>query len=187
LRNNETGSFLRKFEYYPTYYRAANIKHGHWTTPYFDCGGHTPIWSISYASPFFGWDSLRSSLEFKGAVVVTMRLEQLDINQCPDDYHVPNAFKGSDKCDKPTSYCVPIQGREFDSGGYKCECRQGYEYPFEDQITYYDGQLVEAEFLNLVMDNKTRYDMLKCRLAGASIITASIALLLLSFFASSLF
>ena len=63
--------------------------------------------------------------------------------------------------------CVPILGRGFDTGGYKCECLQGYEYPFEDAITYFDGQLVESEFLNLVANQATRYDMYKCRLAGA--------------------
>jgi hypothetical protein len=51
---------------------------------------------------------------------------------------------------------VPILGRGFDSGGYKCECKQGYEYPLEDLITYYDGQLVEAEFNNIVEDKLTR-------------------------------
>lgn len=64
--------------------------------------------------------------------------------------------------------CVPILGRGFDTGGYKCECKQGFEYPFEDAITYFDGQLVESEFLNLVANQATRYDMYKCRLAGAS-------------------
>lgn len=59
-------------------------------------------------------------------------------------------------------------GRGFESGGYKCECLQGFEYPFEDPITYYDGQLVEAEFQNIVANEKTRYDTFKCRLAGAS-------------------
>jgi hypothetical protein len=110
-------------------------------------------------------------------VSVTMRLDRLDINQCPDDYHVPNAFKGSDKCDRGTSYCVPIQGRWFETGGYKCECLQGYEYPFEDPTTYFDGQLVEAEFLNIVNDNKTKYDMLKCRLASASLSSSSLILI----------
>lgn len=52
--------------------------------------------------------------------------------------------------------CVPILGRGFETGGYKCECKQGFEYPFEDLITYYDGQLVEAEFNNLINDQKTR-------------------------------
>jgi len=73
--------------------------------------------------------------------------------------------------------CVPILGRGFDTGGYKCECKQGFEYPFEDPITYFDGQLVESEFLNLVANQATRYDMYKCRLAGASAATSTWALI----------
>ncbi|CAG7835947.1 unnamed protein product [Allacma fusca] len=168
LRNNETGSFLRKFEQYPTSYSAANTHHGYWTDPYFDCEGPVKKWFITYASPFFGPDSLRAGIEFKGVVAVSMELLNLDINQCPSDYFIPNAFKGTHKCDSTSSYCVPILGRGFDTGGYKCECKQGYEYPFEDPITYYDGQLVEAEFSNLVRDVETRFDMFKCRLATAS-------------------
>ena len=72
---------------------------------------------------------------------------------------------------------MPILGRGFDTGGYKCECKQGYEYPFEDPITYYDGQLVENEFINMVNDRETRFDMLKCRLASATHHTLSLALL----------
>lgn len=53
--------------------------------------------------------------------------------------------------------CVPILGRGFETGGYKCECKQGFEYPFEDLITYFDGQLMEAEFNNIVNDQETRY------------------------------
>ena len=40
----------------------------------------------------------------RGVVTVTMDLLQLDINQCPDEYYVPNAFKGTHKCDQKTSY-----------------------------------------------------------------------------------
>lgn len=137
---------------------------------------------------------------------------QMDINQCDDDYYIPNAFKGTHKCDRTTSYvscssiendrlylsqnvnnkqklkfvhfllfqCVPILGRLFTTGGYKCECLQGYEYPFEDLITYYDGQLVEAEFENIVNDEKTRFDLYKCRLAGASALQATLALIIIS-------
>ena len=68
-------------------------------------------------------------------------------------------------------------GRGYETGGYKCECLQGYEYPFEDQITYYDGQLVEAEFQNIVEDKETRFDLFKCRLAGASAISAATSLI----------
>lgn len=180
IRYNETGEYLKKYEHYPNSYRAANLNHGHWTTPYFDCNGKVKKWVITYASPFFGLDSLKKKLEFKGIVAVTMDLLQLDINQCDDVFHAPNAFKGTHKCDKKTSYCVPILGRGFETGGYKCECKQGFEYPFEDLITYYDGQLVEAEFNNLVNDEKTRYDMFKCRLAAATSIQVNWILLLAS-------
>ncbi|XP_044729063.1 uncharacterized protein LOC123292459 isoform X2 [Chrysoperla carnea] len=172
IRFNETGEYSKKYEHYPNFYRAANLAHGYWTDPYFDCGkGKLNKWLITYAVPFFGWDSLRVKLEFKGVVGVTMDLLQLDINQCPDKYYVPNAFKDTHKCDQLTSYCVPILGRGYEIGGYKCECLQGYEYPFEDLITYYDGQLVEAEFQKIVENDETRYDMFKCRLAGAAALT----------------
>ena len=46
-------------------FRAANLAQGHWTAPYFDCNGLVKMWKITYASPFFGWDSLRSRIEFK--------------------------------------------------------------------------------------------------------------------------
>lgn len=78
--------------------------------------------------------------------------------------------------------CVPILGRGYESGGYKCECKQGYEYPFEDLITYYDGQLVEAEFSNMVDNNQTRFNMFKCRLAGAGSIQASYFTVLITLF-----
>jgi len=65
IRSNETGEHLMKYEHYPNFYHAANLDQGHWTTPYFDCGGKVPKWVITYASPFFGWDSLKARLEFK--------------------------------------------------------------------------------------------------------------------------
>lgn len=63
---------------------------------------------------------------------------------------------------------MPILGRGFDQGGYKCECNQGYEYPYNDPITYFDGQIVEAEFERLVEDKPSRFERMKCRLAGAA-------------------
>lgn len=33
-----------------------------------------------------------------------MDMRQLDINQCPADYHTPNAFKNTHKCDEKSSY-----------------------------------------------------------------------------------
>lgn len=37
-----------------------------------------------------------------------MDMLQLDINQCEDDFYVPNAFKGTHKCDEKTSYVSTI-------------------------------------------------------------------------------
>lgn len=173
IRFNESGEYSQKYEHYPNSYYAANMDHGYWTTPMFDCDGYVKQWLITYAVPFFGWDSIKEKIEFKGVVAVTMNMLQLDINQCPDKFYVPNAYQDTHKCDRKTSYCVPILGRGYETGGYKCECLQGYEYPYEDQITYYDGQLVEAEFLNLVDNKKTRFDLYKCRLSGTSAIKST--------------
>ncbi len=41
---------------------------------------------------------------FRGAVAVSMSLKMLDANQCNAEYHVPNAFKRTHKCDEQTSY-----------------------------------------------------------------------------------
>ncbi|KAG8237072.1 hypothetical protein J437_LFUL005179 [Ladona fulva] len=65
IRYSEAGEYLRKYEHYPTFYRAANLDQGQWSTPYFDCNGLVKKWLISYSAPFFGWDSIRHKLEFK--------------------------------------------------------------------------------------------------------------------------
>lgn len=191
IRYNSSGHNAINYDHYPLQYKAAEMEHGHWTSPYFDCGGFHNDWIITYSSPFFGWDSLHSRLEFKGVVAVSVKLFEMDINQCPDysPYSENNAFQDTHKCDRRSSRCVPILGRGFISGGYKCECLQGYEYPFNDPITYFDGQIVEAEFEKLLEDKQSRYDTLKCRIAGASPLTASLSLimsvLLLKIFAST--
>lgn len=41
---------------------------------------------------------------YRGVVAVSMDMLQMDINQCDDDYFIPNAFKGTHKCDRKTSY-----------------------------------------------------------------------------------
>lgn len=51
---------------------------------------------------YFKWSLI--CVFFRGVVAVTMDLLKLDINQCPDEYHTPNAFKDTHKCDKKTSY-----------------------------------------------------------------------------------
>jgi len=46
-------------------YRAAEMRHGWWSPPYFDCGGFVEKWVVTYSAPFFGWDSLKTRLQFK--------------------------------------------------------------------------------------------------------------------------
>ena len=53
-------------------------------------------------------------------------------------------------------------------------CKQGYEYPFEDPIDYFDGQRLDAEFISLVEGKPNWFDMYKCRLAGVGGLTSSL-------------
>lgn len=180
IRYNSSGLRSIRYDHYPLHYKAAELNHGHWSRPYFDCNGIHNEWILKYGVPFFGWDSIRSRIELKGIVTVTVRLDELDMNQCPDEYYVANAFKNSHKCDRKTTRCVPILGRKFETGGYKCECEQGFEYPYNDPITYFDGQIMEAEYLNLKEENPSRFDTLKCRIAGSSKCAPSILLLFIA-------
>lgn len=50
------------------------------------------------------WLKLTDLLFYRGVVAVSMDMLQLDINQCEDDFYIPNAFKGTHKCDEKTSY-----------------------------------------------------------------------------------
>ncbi|XP_023240491.1 uncharacterized protein LOC111638939 [Centruroides sculpturatus] len=179
IRYNSTGLHTIHYDHYPLQYKAAAINHGYWTSPYFDCGGFHETWLIKYAAPFFGWDKIKNRLEFKGVVAVSMRLDELDLNQCQDEYYVQNAFKNTHKCDRRSSRCVPILGRGFEAGGYKCECLQGYEYPFVDPITYFDGQILEAEFEKAFKDQPSRFDTQKCRIAGSVTVQANLISILL--------
>lgn len=77
-------------------------------------------------------------------------------------------------------------GRGFDSGGYKCECEQGYEYPYETPVNYFDGQLMEAEFDNMLLNKPSRFDLLKCRIAGAVSVESSLVVLMTLFIFSLL-
>lgn len=166
MRFNSSGMNLIRHDRYPLQYSAAQLEHGYWSAPYYDCGLHNQ-WLISYASPFFGWDRLKLRVEFSGIVLVNMKLSDLDANQCDStSYHENNAFRDTHKCDRKSTRCVPISGRKFEPGGYKCECKQGFEYPFNNPTTYIDGQMMEAEYSNVLQGKPSRIDSLACRLAS---------------------
>ena len=54
---------------------------------------------MNHSSVFFN-----VAFRFRGTVAVSMDIKMLDIDQCPDDYHVPNTFKDTHKCDDRSSY-----------------------------------------------------------------------------------
>ncbi|CAH1799902.1 unnamed protein product [Owenia fusiformis] len=189
VRSDLKGTALNRFEHYPMFYRAPALDDGQWSKPYFDCGGHTGIndWVITYSVPFFGMNSLRTHIEFKGVATVDVLLAELDIHQCPMPFHVPNAFKSTARCHYESTRCVHLPGKKFNKGSYKCECRQGYEYPFNDRAWYYDGQTMESEYNKMIAAEKGesnpdevrhRFHTLKCRPASAPRIAGSSILLL---------
>ncbi|RWS10366.1 uncharacterized protein B4U79_07551 [Dinothrombium tinctorium] len=182
IRYNSSGLYTITNDVYPVQYKAAELNHGYWTSPYFDCGGFHNQWILTYSVPFFGFDKIKSNLEFKGVVTVSMPLDRLDINQCSDEGQLYNAFKNTHKCDRYSTRCVPILGRRFEPGGYKCECRQGFEYPYNDDTTYFDGQILESEYLHMLKNEPSRFDTLRCRIAAGTLLESNtITILLLTF------
>lgn len=184
IRSDINGTSLVDFLLFPLYYKAPREEDGLWSAPYFDCNGYVNDWIITYSVPFFGLNSISSGIEFKGVVTVAVKLDELDINQCPQDYFVPNAFKDTARCHYETTYCVYLAGKKFVRGSYKCECKVGYEYPYNDNAWYFDGQTVEEEYRKkMAGDKQSRYDHLQCRISAASrtvtnmLITVTIAAL----------
>lgn len=144
-------------------YRGPLYGDGKWSQPTFKCDGIVMDWVISYRVPFYGPESSGSGLEFKGVVTVDVKLVELDINQCPaDDSDVNNAFGNTAKCHVETQRCVPVPGKGFMLGSYRCICRHGYESPFPS-VMWIDGETMEEEFENKMNGNPNRYDTLECK------------------------
>ena len=181
IRSDLAGTSLKKFELYPQYFRAPKEEDGWWSAPYFDCDSYINDWILTYSVPFFGLNSIGTAIEFKGIVRVDVRLDFLDINQCPMDFHVPNAFKDTARCHFDNTYCYPLPGQTFRTGAYKCECSNGYEYPYEDRAWYFDGQTMEEEYKKMLNNQNNRYHTLQCRISGASYLSSSIYIMMLSF------
>ncbi|KAK2181707.1 hypothetical protein NP493_385g01038 [Ridgeia piscesae] len=62
--------------------RSCATQDGHWTRPYFDCGGGY-IWMVTYSAPIFGWRSPTDRVPvFRGVGTIDIELTNIDINQC---------------------------------------------------------------------------------------------------------
>ncbi|RUS70685.1 hypothetical protein EGW08_021543 [Elysia chlorotica] len=105
VRSNPEGTSRVRHEFFPITYRAAPYEVGFWTKPHFRCDGKVDAWVMTYVSPFFGLDSLRTKLEFRGVTTVDVPLSFLELNQCPMPYSVPNAFKNTARCDYFSTNC----------------------------------------------------------------------------------
>ncbi|GFN84632.1 hypothetical protein PoB_001113800 [Plakobranchus ocellatus] len=116
----------------------------------------------------------------RGIVTVEVALRELGMNQCPGEFHDPNAFKNTARCHFQSQYCTPMEAWEFREGFYKCECRQGFEYTFVDNNWYFDGQTMEDEYNKMMAGQPNRFETLKCRIAGAASARISITVIALT-------
>ncbi|CAH8864237.1 unnamed protein product [Trichobilharzia szidati] len=177
IRSDVNGTQLQRYFTFPIYYRVPYYEDGYWTQPYFDCDGMVKDWIITYATPFFGVVGEERALRFMGVVTASVKLLSLDINQCPQSFYTPNFFKNTARCDFRSTYCKLIPRHYFVSGSYKCECRQGFEYPMNDRTWYFHGEMMEREYQLMLAGKPNRYELLRCRqglasrLAGLSILT----------------
>ncbi|KAI3386503.1 hypothetical protein SNEBB_005303 [Seison nebaliae] len=144
---------------------------GHWSKPYFDCGGGF-IWMMTYTIPFFGYTNNR--YHFKGTSGIDIDLRKVDINQCDGEDKV---FRNTNKCIKKSS-CQYKSGLGFRRGSYSCICEDGYYFPLiyrnsslsdknlvhNETIWSYNGEAVEQLYENKMnrIHSQYNYDELKC-------------------------
>jgi len=58
--------------------------------------------------------------------------------------------------------CEHLPGLRFTRGGYKCNCKEGYEYPFNDRAWYFDGQQMEEEYRKFQVGDKNSRCVIYC-------------------------
>ena len=75
-----------------------------------------------------------------------------------------------------------MPGKGFNTGGYKCQCRAGFEYPFLDKNDFYPGDQMEKEWSTLMTNQslESRFFALKCRIAFATSIKPNAYLILIT-------
>ncbi|VDP38019.1 unnamed protein product [Schistosoma curassoni] len=61
---------------------------------------------------------------------------------------------------------------------YKCECRQGFEYPLNDRTWYFHGEMMEREYQLMLAGKPNRYELLRCRQGVASGLSSSSVVIL---------
>ncbi|KAK7115191.1 uncharacterized protein [Littorina saxatilis] len=179
IRSDPNGTSSIRHEYFPMRYKAPTYQAGYWTRPHFRCDGKVDAWVMTYLSPFFGLDTFKRKLVFRGMTAIDVPLSLLELNQCPMGFGVANAFKNTARCNQFSTWCRPQMGFSFMRGAYRCDCRQGFEYHHLDGKFWIEGSLVELEWEKKSRGYFSRYDELKCRIAGASAVSSTFPVLLL--------
>ncbi|XP_063427119.1 metabotropic glycine receptor-like [Mytilus trossulus] len=147
---------------------SAKLEDGHWTKPYFDCGGGN-IWMVTYASPIFSLD-LAGRPKFQGKASVDIELTNIDINQCDLDsrhsYSDFDVFRGTHRC--PSTECKFLKGKGFKRGAYECFCTKGYYFPdVNAQVKAFSGLKLENS------SDSTQYKCLPCKEGCSKCVDAS--------------
>ncbi|XP_030831956.1 probable G-protein coupled receptor CG31760 [Strongylocentrotus purpuratus] len=143
---------------------------GHWSTPYFDCGGGN-IWMMTYTVPFLGRRP-NGTYYFKGTSGLDIDLRAIDINQCIDDNNTniskeENIFSDTDKCDRASQTCVFIENLGFRRGSYQCVCKKGFYFPQPNNgENYYNGTILEEQHDLKIAGRENIYDQLICKRCG---------------------
>ncbi|KAL3873520.1 hypothetical protein ACJMK2_036626 [Sinanodonta woodiana] len=146
----------------------ALLKDGHWTYPYFDCGGGD-IWMVTYSSPIFFFDQRNDTLQFRGVATIDIEMTNIDINQCDADPTSDQTeskeldmFRGTHKC-AATTKCVAKHGLGFRTGAYDCYCEDGYYFPYANaEHKAFNGTEVEEYFRYQRNVDQTLFMCIKC-------------------------
>ncbi|OQV25125.1 hypothetical protein BV898_00818 [Hypsibius exemplaris] len=132
-----------------------------------------PFYDCFYLDKFFWFEvpfyakKVDGTVQFGGLISVGINPDQIDVNQC-ESAEEP-LFRKTDRCDRQTTNCVAVGGRGFRAGGYKCVCKDGFEYPYVDNLQFFDGLAVEIEFQNKLLEFPNNYANLRCRRPGQKI------------------
>ncbi|CAD5123183.1 DgyrCDS11550 [Dimorphilus gyrociliatus] len=160
-RHNSTSHSAKKLIYQPM----SVMEYGHWTAPYYDCGGGD-IWMVTYSSPIFGFKPNNIPF-FRGIATIDIELTNIDINQCDLEDNPTrttsssvDVFRGTHNCPLSTT-CVPILGQGFIRGAYKCVCSVGYYFPdISASVKSYNGSSIEEALANAT--SITQFQCKKC-------------------------
>ena len=104
-------------------------------------------WILNFHLPLFEREK-----RLRGAVLVKLKLNRMDVNQCPDGDPV---FAGTHKC-KPGAECLFVGARAFRAGNYMCRCARGH-INSNGAFTAYNGSVLEKQYWLLKNNKPSNY------------------------------